>query len=108
MVAPRRAADTAALNFRQPRSYDMRSLYARALLFTPIALCAAARGAHGRQAAPALSDHEFVYESEDMFYSAEVMGGCPAGLYSTPASYENLLDVTFVAVRRGLPSPEIT
>lgn len=56
----------------------------------------------------ALFHHEFIYESDDVIYSAEVLGDYPLGFYSSPASYENLLDVTLVAIKRNLASLELT
>jgi hypothetical protein len=55
-----------------------------------------------------LFHHEFIHESDDMIYSAEVVGDYPPGFYSTPSSYENLLDVTLVAIKRNLASLEFT
>lgn len=55
-----------------------------------------------------LFHHEYVYESEEAIYSAEVVGDYPVGFYSNPVSYENLLDVTLVAIKRNLAELEIT
>lgn len=55
-----------------------------------------------------LSHHEFVYETDDVIYSAEVVGDYPAGFYSNAASYENLLDVTLAAIKRNLGALDFT
>ena len=49
-----------------------------------------------------LSHHEFIFQTDEIIYSAEVLGDYPIGFYSNAASYENLLDVTFAAVRKNL------
>lgn len=49
-----------------------------------------------------LFHHEFVYEAPDMIYTAEALGDYPVGFYNTQTSYENLLDITLVAIKRNL------
>lgn len=55
-----------------------------------------------------LTHSEFVHETDDSIYSAEVLGDYPAGFYTSPASYENMLDVTLVAIKRNLAALELT
>ncbi|HEX8337613.1 MAG TPA: hypothetical protein VF621_12840 [Pyrinomonadaceae bacterium] len=54
-----------------------------------------------------LFHHEYVYESDEAIYAAEVVGDYPVGFYSSPASYENLLDVTLAAIKRNLAELEL-
>lgn len=69
----------------------------------------AARTSTQAQTQPfALFHHEFIYDSADMIYSAEVVGDYPTGFNSTANSYENVLDVTLVAIKRNLAELEFT
>lgn len=58
----------------------------------------------------AIFRHEFIYEADDIIYTAEVFGDYPAGLYGddATATYESLLDVTFAGIKRGLGELELT
>jgi hypothetical protein len=56
----------------------------------------------------ALFHHEFIYDAADMVYSAEVVGDYPTGFNSSATSYENVLDVTLVAIKRNLAALEFT
>jgi hypothetical protein len=55
-----------------------------------------------------LSHHEYVYETEGMVYTAEVVGEYPAGFYSRATSFESMLDVTLVAIKKNLAGLELT
>ncbi|HEX7313483.1 MAG TPA: hypothetical protein VF297_06155 [Pyrinomonadaceae bacterium] len=45
--------------------------------------------------------HEFVFETDEIIYTAEVLGDFPIGFYSTPVSQEGLLDITLAAVKKN-------
>jgi hypothetical protein len=49
-----------------------------------------------------LFHHEYLHESPETFYSAEVVGDYPAGFYDSAESFENLLDATFFVIKRNL------
>jgi hypothetical protein len=55
-----------------------------------------------------LFHHEFIYETDDIIYSAEMFGDYPAGFNSTAASRETLLDVTLAAIKRNLGALDFT
>jgi hypothetical protein len=70
---------------------------------------AAQRTSTQTQSAPfALTHHEFIHETDEMIYSAEVLGDYPVGFYSNQTSYENVLDVTLVAIKRNLRGLELS
>jgi hypothetical protein len=46
--------------------------------------------------------NEFLYEGENVVYTAETLGDYPAGFYSTETSLENLLDLSLVVIKRNL------
>jgi hypothetical protein len=49
-----------------------------------------------------LFHHEYLRETPENFYSAEIVGDYPAGFYDSADSYENLLDATFFVIKRNL------
>lgn len=53
-----------------------------------------------------LFHHEFSQEADDVIYTAEMLGDYPLGFYSNTTSYESLLDVTLVAIKRNLAALE--
>ncbi len=63
---------------------------------------AAARVSTQAQVQPfELFHHEYLHETPDAVYSAEVIGEYPEGFYNTATSFENLLDSTLFAVKRN-------
>lgn len=49
-----------------------------------------------------LFHHEYLRETPETFYSAEVVGEYPAGFYDDADSYENLIDATLFVIKRNL------
>ena len=47
-----------------------------------------------------LFHHEFAFEAADIIYTAEAVGDYPVGFYNNAASYENLLDVTLIVIKK--------
>ena len=52
--------------------------------------------------------HEYVSETDEAIYTAEVLGDYPQGFYNTATSFENQLDINIYAAKRNLTQLGLT